>query len=88
MNTGRLTLVNLSQPELPVAQYIVSTPFSSDFKFTRFNAVGPVAARNVSVLSGLKALGSGAKEMSAGSVELHAAPVEALAMETDARTRV
>ena len=83
MNTRCHTLVNLSQPELPFAQYIVSAPFSSDFKFTRFNAVGPVAARNVSVLSGLKALSSGAKEMSAGSVELHAAPVEALANARD-----
>ena len=57
-------------------QYIVSTPFSTEFKYTRFNAVGLIAARNVSLLNGLKALTSSALEESAGSAELHAAPAD------------
>eukprot|EP00966_Prymnesium_polylepis_P044311 1026949-Prymnesium_polylepis.2 len=54
----------------------MSTPFSTAFKFTRFNAASPIAARNVSLLSGIKALTSGEKEESAGSIELHAAAVD------------
>lgn len=53
--------------------YIVSSPFSTTFKYNRFDTTQPIAARNVSLLSGDKApLKSGAGG-AAGSVELHGA---------------
>ena len=75
-NTCSLATRTLSVFRAACAQYIVSTPFSTDFKYTRFNAVEPIAARNVSLLNGLKALTSSALEESAGSAELHAAPAD------------
>jgi len=66
----------------------MSAPFSTEFKFTRFNTANPVAARNVSLLSGIKALTSSTKEDSAGSVELHAAAADEPAPAPTARTRI
>jgi hypothetical protein len=52
--------------------YMLRSPFSTVFKYTRFDATNPIAARNVSLLTGDKALMNGAGGP-AGSVELHGA---------------
>jgi hypothetical protein len=49
--------------------YIVATPFSADFRFSRFNMTEPVAPHNVSLLAGIKAIST--RVMSAASMELH-----------------
>jgi len=51
--------------------YIVSTPFGNDFKYSRFGAHGPVAPRNVSLLTGAKVTAKAGAF--SGSIERHGA---------------
>ena len=51
--------------------YIMPTPFATAFKYGRFDAIAPIAPRNVSELSGFKK--AAIAGTSAGSTELHGA---------------
>ena len=54
--------------------YIVPSPFSTDFRFSRFSAISPVAPRNVSLLAGAKA--AAVTSLSAGSIQLYGVETE------------
>ena len=56
------------------ADYIVPSPFSTDFRFSRFSAISPVAPRNVSLLAGAKA--PAVTSLSAGSIQLYGVETE------------
>ena len=49
--------------------YIVPSPFSTDFRYARFDAQAPIMPRNISLLAGFKM--AAAKESQACSIELH-----------------
>jgi len=49
-------------------EYVIPTPFATSFKYSRFDANGMVAPRNVTTLTGVKK--AGVKGTSAGSSEL------------------
>lgn len=50
-------------------EYVVPAPFTTSFKYSRFDAKGVVAPRNVTTLTGVKT--AGVKGTSAGSTELY-----------------
>ena len=50
--------------------YIMATPFATDFKFARFDARAPIAPRAVGSLAGAKSNAT-SDGLSAGTVELH-----------------
>ena len=57
---------------LPIGvQYIVPSPFATAFKYSRYDARGPVAPRNISLLTGLKKAVTAHVSGVAGSTELH-----------------
>ena len=51
--------------------YLVRGPFSTNFKYSRFDAQSYVAPRNVSLLAGAKAAATPGAPLSASTVELH-----------------
>jgi len=53
--------------------YIMTAPFATDFKYSRFDAKSPVAPRDVSKLTGAKTAAKAGAGTSAGSTELFGA---------------
>ena len=51
--------------------YVVHSPFSTAFKYARFDATAPIEARNVSLLNGAKMAAKAGAATSASSMELH-----------------
>ena len=53
--------------------YVVHSPFSTAFKYARFDATASIEARNVSLLSGAKMAAKAGAATLASSMELHGA---------------
>jgi len=52
-------------------EYIMPSPFDTNFKYSRFDSKGTVAPRNVTTLSGTKTAAKAGSSFSAGSTELY-----------------